>query len=472
MSCDVSIDNMLGCQESPLFFPNGMSVDSIYECKTCTLRLVSKLSGPGNIINASGNTIIINENPTNSFIVNGKMYNLLNTVLTISGLHRLPGQNAVSPAELCLFFTPSQGGQRNEVVCLCIPVETGARNPYFSSVTNYAESKRPTVGTLLSTSATFLSYRGPSIEGRSKTNPRPREQCSPVKTIITYYVCCTPTTMDINDFNRFSEMLQQNKFVSSPEPASELTRERCKLLTRIEGIVVDNVDKFALGASGGSGYNTDAMKCYRLDKQRDIVGDKIYVNGNGRPGLSSLTAEMAAAAAGEDMDVEVCKGVSWSPEIKTWPASLDDVFELMRDPLYKEGQDGFTDIEKLKAICANDDRCKAIFTAKKDSKSASFPLKTAGVPGTPSPTPEWSDATLPIHTISNKIVCPKVTVKPGDIERVLGIVLGIVFGLLACACIAYFVLKWTNSNYLNVLKLYDTTPVTTVTAIGSVLAKA
>jgi hypothetical protein len=281
--------------------------------------------------------------------------------------------------------------------------------------------------------------------------------------------------MDINDFNRFSEMLNRNKFVSSPEPASELTRERCTLLTRIKGIVLDNVDKFAIGASGGSssGYNTDSMKCYRLDKQRDIVGDKIYVNGNGRPGLSSLTAEMAAAAAGEDMDVEFCKGVVWSPEIKTWPASLEDVFELIRDPLYKEGgRDGFTDIEKLKAICANDDKCKAIFTVKSsDGKSGYFPLKTAGVPGTPTPIPQWTDATLPIHTISNKIACPKVTVKPGDIERVLGIVLGVVFGLLACACIAYFVLKWTNSNYLNVLKLYDTTPVTTVTAIGSVLTK-
>jgi hypothetical protein len=183
---------------------------------------------------------------------------------------------------------------------------------------------------------------------------------------------------------------------------------------------------------------------------------------------------MAAAAAGEDMDVEACKGVLWSPEIKTWPASLEDIFALIRDQLYKEGvRYGFTDIEKLKAICANDDNCKGIFTAKSASsgKTNFYPVKTAGVPGTPPPIPELTDATLPIHTISNKIACPKVTVKPGDIERVLGIVLGIVFGLLACACIAYFVLKWTNSNYLNVLKLYDTTPVTTVTAIGSVLTK-
>ena len=88
MSFDENTINMLSCEESPLFFPNGMSVDSINLCKTCTLRLVSKLPGPGNIINVNANSIIINENPTNSFIVDGIMYNLTDTGLIFKGLHR------------------------------------------------------------------------------------------------------------------------------------------------------------------------------------------------------------------------------------------------------------------------------------------------------------------------------------------------------------------------------------------------
>lgn len=233
---------MLSCQESPLFFPNGMSVDSIHLCKTCKLRIVSKLSGPGNIIDVQTNVININENPMNSFIVNGVMYNLASTLLVFSGLHRLPGRSTVCPAELCLMFKPSQGGENNKgMVCLCLPIDTGnsKTSKYFSTITNYATGTRPTVGSLLTNSDTFLSYRGPSnFAPRTKTNPRPRQACDPVQTILTYYVCMSPISMDMADYNRLFGMLPKKGYVGPAEPVAELTKERCKLLTRDRKSVV------------------------------------------------------------------------------------------------------------------------------------------------------------------------------------------------------------------------------------------
>ena len=310
MSFDENTINMLSCEESPLFFPNGMSVDSINLCKTCTLRLVSKLPGPGNIINVNANSIIINENPTNSFIVDGIMYNLTDTVLIFKGLHRLPGRTTVSVAELCLTFSPSQ--RRDDgLVTLCLPIDIGdaAQQNYFATITNYPSEGRPVIGSLISESATFLSYRGPSIfSPRTKKNPRPRDVCDPIKTHMRYFICLTPILMNVRDYERFYDMLPKEKYVNPAgntltrivdpaEPTSELTTERCKLLTRITGITVETPTKQPKAVvSSTQGYSPDSLKCYRLDKQRDIVGDKIYVNGNGKPGNTTLAKEMAAAS--------------------------------------------------------------------------------------------------------------------------------------------------------------------------------
>ena len=463
-SCDVSVDNMLSCEESPLYFPNGMSVDSVHHCKTCTLRLVSKLPGPGNVLYGSGYALVLNENPNNSLIVNGTMYNVVSTVLIFKGLHRLPGRTVVSPAELCLMMNQSQGRSK-DVVCLCIPVETGASNPYFSTLSNVVTANRPTLGTLLSDTATFLSYRGPSLVERTKTNPRPRNRCDPIQDIVTYYISLTPTTMDINDYQRLFAMLPTDKNVGPPEPIGEITRERTKLLTRIEGIELESK---GLVQNSGRGYSPEALKCYRLDTKRDVVGNTIYINGNGKPGQTTLTAEMAAAAAGETIHVkDDCKDVSWSQDIKTWPVSYDDIEQLMKDPKYKESSTNgvFLDKDKLKAICAKDDNCKGIFAFREGQPQTMYlPVHTAGVEGTPTFLTRDVDS-FEIHTISNKIPCARPIVHPGDIERLLGTILGLVFGFIVCALIAYYVLWWTNSNYLNVLKLYGTTPVKTVTVL-------
>jgi len=276
--------------------------------------------------------------------------------------------------------------------------------------------------------------------------------------------------MNINDYNRLFGMLPKKGYVGPAEPISELTRERCKLLTRIVGITTDTskTDGGRGGSSASNGYSPDSLKCYRLDKQRDIVGDKIYINGNGKPGNTLLSAEMAAAAAGEDIGLELCKD-AWGPEFTTWPASMDDI-SLMNDPLYNS-PNGFTDLEKLKQICNKDDRCQGILKFKNNQTTLYGPVKNAGVIGTASPDERWTSM-FPEHTIMNKIKCAPPTVKPGDIERILGIIVGVLLGLLLCAVVAYYVLKWTNTNYLDVLKLYGkTTPQVWTTSVATATTK-
>ncbi len=47
------------------------------------------------------------------------------------------------------------------------------------------------------------------------------------------------------------------------------------------------------------------------------------------------------------------------------------------------------------------------------------------------------------------------TIKPGSIEKILSIVIGVAIGLILCATIAYFVMRKTFDNYIPATKLYS-----------------
>jgi hypothetical protein len=358
MSCDTSADGMLTCGESPLWYPNNYSLSNVSKCKSCSLRFVTALPGPGTIIYTKDYMVLFNDNPTSSVIVDGTMYNLAHSYFLVHGLHRIPGYTTTCDAEVCFLFQPSQG-RGEKFLCVSLPVSIGETitNQYFSTITNYATANRPTLGSLIPTNANFLHYRGPdNLTGRTKKTPQPRSECDPIKTVISYYVCLTSITISESDYNRFADLC--SKLVFPPEPNGELSNERMRLITHIQNVEVESPETQTKSkkSPGQLGYNTSALKCYRLDK-KDIVNDRVYINGYGKPGDTTLQDEMDVAASGEVVD------------------------------------DEFT------------------------SRRSSF-------------------------------------IKPRDIEGFLSFILGLLIAIIVTAFIAYYILKWTNINYLDVLKLY------------------
>jgi hypothetical protein len=102
--------------------------------------------------------------------------------------------------------------------------------------------------------------------------------------------------------------------------------------------------------------STKSLKCYRIDKRRDVINDKVYVGDQKKPGrtLDQEIADNAIDLSGSDVD----------------------------------------------------------------------------------------------PTTGN-------SVRPGDIETILGIVLGVTVGVIVCATIAFLIWKYTFSNYLYAQKLYN-----------------
>jgi carbonic anhydrase len=302
-------DNLLSCNETPLKFPQLFDVQRIYPCVSCKLRLNAQVAGPGNVTRHESG-LLLNENPQTTLSINGIQYNLLESFIYTPGAHRFPGQEDTYPMEIALYFRDETG---QKTVCLCIPVQVGAANSYFTSL-NQVSRNRPTIGSLVSPTSSIISYRGADLRGRNGRNSRPRPLCDPIARIVTFYVVMTPASIAASDYQRLTRIA--NGVAGPPKPMTEIIESRYKLLTRIDGItIIDN----PLGAGGSGtdrGVSTKALKCYRLDTEKDVVNDKVYIGGGG-PG-STLDQELAGRLAAEADAIDVGDTSVQPGDIEKW----------------------------------------------------------------------------------------------------------------------------------------------------------
>lgn len=341
-------DTMFGCAETPLWIPPLADKSSIQVCRSCTLRLTAKIAGPGNCSETREGGLYINENPMTSLAVNGIPHNLVFTLMLFPGAHRLFDREVPSDAELyCLFQNSSNPNIR---ILLCLPVDIGEdpSNKYFSTLGTEIRKDRPTLATLFSEDAEFLSYKGAPTFGRNAQNPRLKDFCDPIRIPMTHYVSLTPTFIQANDFLRLRSMVSKDN--APPKPLADVTQARLtKLATLVKGMRIDSQESDKAG-----GISTAAMKCYRLNPEKDIVNNRVYVGGKNKPGVRTLANELERAAS--------------------------------------------------------------------DMSSTSVPPSS---------------------------------IQPRDIERIVGIVLGVTIGVVLCATVAVLLWNGTFTNYLNAQKLYN-----------------
>jgi hypothetical protein len=342
-------DTFFSCSETPIWIPSTFNLDSLAKCISCTVRLTSKLAGPGNV-NAREDGLLLNENPTTTMSVNGIMYNLVETILTFPGGHRLQNNPNPSVAELFLYFQNSR--DFTQQLCLALPIDIGKgdSNLYFSTLDTGIRNDRPTIGSILPVGANYIMYKGADLRGRTGKDSRPSAFCNPVKKVITYYLCLKPIQIAANDFARLQKRAGAN-ISGPPKPQSEIVQSRLmRLGTLIDEIKVET----EIPTPKDGGIATNALKCYKLDPSKDIIQNKVYIGNAKNPNQDTLEKELERASS-----------------------------DFSEDP------------------------------------------------------------------VSN------ASIKPGDIEKTLGIVLGIIIGVIVCSVIAYVIWKYAFSNYLSAQQLYN-----------------
>lgn len=297
MSLDTIQASYFGCAETPVWIPNDFDVNRVPDCKSCKLRLVSPVPGPGTV-SPRVDGLLVDENPLTTLAVNGIQHNLVETVLLIGGAHRLPGRDSPCKAELTLYFQNTRDFSQH--ICLCLPVDvgSGAAVQYFATLGG-ATTGRPVLSRIVPASATYLMYRGADLRGRARNNNVPSKFCDPVQRVTTYYVCMTPVFMSNTDYTRL--VARGGKTVVGPaKPLTPVVHSRLlSYATRVKGITLGAPAPVGEsgGAGSGPGYPTKALKCYRLDPNRDVVKDRVYVGGKGVP--TDLRAELTNKPPGE-----------------------------------------------------------------------------------------------------------------------------------------------------------------------------
>ena len=290
----MSNSDFFGCGETPLKMPE--DITTIPECKTCKLRITSLVPGPGNVRpHALG--LIVDENPMTTFSIDGVQHNLVETYLTIPGAHTLPGQSKPADAEVLAIFRNSR--VVGTFVCVCVPVVKRNSNVtnYFSTLRAEIVKGRPRFLTLFSPDSVFMSFRGADLRGRSATATAPAALCLPVASVITYYVSMTPTGINSADLTRLINLAGATR-AGPPIPSMPVAGDRYRTLcTRITGVILDDGSS-PKPSPGGPGIPVSSLKCYRLDADRDIVGNKVYIGGKDAPAPNSLPSEICPSGDG------------------------------------------------------------------------------------------------------------------------------------------------------------------------------
>jgi hypothetical protein len=293
---DLISDYYFTCVETPLWFPTEVKdVSSLKKCTSCTVRLTSHIPGPGKLT-PSVDGFLVDENTQVFLSYNGLSHTLKETRLVMPGLHRLPGENAVGVAELVFIF---QGDYENAVTyCLCAPINVGNGygNEYFRSLGLNSTPKRPTIGTLFNHDVSYIQYTGAPIVGRTAKSLTPKPICEPVSQKIRYIVSLKKLFITSTDLGRLNR-LNSKTFQGACKPAFAAPVSRINSIVNVipEIIVESSPVKTTLSNEESGKIPTAAVKCRRIDVDKDIKDNILYVGGDAHQ-ESTLAEELSNAA--------------------------------------------------------------------------------------------------------------------------------------------------------------------------------
>jgi hypothetical protein len=263
-------------------------------------------------VSSTRNGLSVSENTTVNLAVNGVNYNLVESYLVFPGAHKLPGRQNPCDAEYLLYFNNSlYARERGIVLCLPIDIGPGPGTDYFQRLDTTVRNDRPTLATILPPDAQYMSYLGADLKGRSKSDARPRALCEPVKRTVSYYVALTPARMEAPDYQRLRSLQSSKDYEGPPVPLTDTMKPRIlKLATLVPALKCD-----AKTSVNDPGVATKALKCYRVDKDKNIINNKVYV-GDQAPPNTTLEDELAgkkeapeAPSAIQPGDVENVLGI-------------------------------------------------------------------------------------------------------------------------------------------------------------------
>jgi len=338
-------DNYFNCRETPANFPTNLKLSNLPGSSLTKLRIISNAPGPGNYTGPIDFFFTVNENPMTSIHYNNVMYNLSQTLLCFPGIHRVSREEKPCNAELILFFNPSQTSDiKQSPIMMCIPVDSGIKYTkksaqYFNTITTGVIANRPTFGSILSETATFIAYSG--FNFMLRVGDKKLKTCSDIanspSNIIQYLVCQTPIGMAPGDYDRFTNLLEKKprppvsndygpreQLIKPPRNLNDIAIGRfTDLVTHITDVRVEASDAAAPApiVKGEKGVPVSSMKCKRISKD---VRKGVKIDGT-KGGGSTLAQELATTQTDlNNMDLgQLDPGITPATPVKVRPGDIE-----------------------------------------------------------------------------------------------------------------------------------------------------
>jgi len=267
----------LDCTETPFRPPKTLSRNDLAVCSSCELLFSSDVVGPKDIVVLDKGGLQLNESPLVQITYNNTTYGLSNSYLWPRGIHRDFKVDTNYDLELNLYFRDVYSPDKYMGVVIPITIDDSKAKPYFSEINTGRRSIN--IETLIEKDKPLLVYKGIDLRSRDAAKKQAAPQCSSLISTLSWFVL-SPTFISNVDANRIrSFRLPVSNTI--PTPDHEITLERArKLCMTIPRIILkrDKEVNKAVSDAGAGVYLTRALQCQRIDPEKDVRGNAVYLN--------------------------------------------------------------------------------------------------------------------------------------------------------------------------------------------------
>ena len=175
-------DIKLTCNESPLSWPQTVTIDELKVCTTCPINLYAPNPGSLQILSRRpiGDGVNIEESNSVGADYHGQLYSLEDAVFHTPGLHIFPATTELYPAEYHINMVTMSEPKR--YLTLVIPLSHEARGkvdskPYFAAARGKPDPAaiRPTLTSIIDRSSKVVQFQGPDLRGACQSSSEERQ---------------------------------------------------------------------------------------------------------------------------------------------------------------------------------------------------------------------------------------------------------------------------------------------------------
>lgn len=264
----------LDCSETPFKPPKTLGVSDLAICNSCNLMFASEVAGPKEIVVLAKGGLQLNESPLVQLTYNTTTFGLAATYIWQHGIHRNFKAEKNYDLEMNLYFRDLYKPDSYIAVVIPITIDDAKARPYFSEI---GTARRTiTMETLIEKGQPVLMYKGIDLRGRDNSKKQTAPQCQSLTASMTWIVLSS-TFISSADANKLrSYRLPESN--TNPAPDHDITLERArKLCMMIPNITLKSDQKQKPQEAGV--YLTRALQCQRIDPEKDVRGNAVYLSG-------------------------------------------------------------------------------------------------------------------------------------------------------------------------------------------------